>query len=694
MRRFFKVVVLIVATMVCLAAGSTHAQTQSTNSETGTRQSIHVPLPVEAFTKYDTFSDIKLSPSGKYAAYLGGKNGRSLLMTITVEDIKPVDSVRCQEGFEFEDFHWISDRRIIYELAERQSSGLLVGTGELFAVDVDGKNHEFIFGYRAGEQQTGSRIRKRQATLSSAELINPLLNDEKHILIREMPYRELGNYLYYDPDAKPIITRLDSFSGNKLNLGTAPYSDAIVMTDQQDLVRFAVGLNSNLQYSVSWKPDPDGDWVDFDLPGFREDSIIPVIMSEDAQSIFFLGTASDRLYSDLFRLDLKTKKISKIFSLDDSDIYDVIFDLTGKRIIGVLSYVDKPVSYWLDKKDPAARIRASLEKSFPGKIVQIVTSSKDGRLAVIFVNSDINPGDYYLFDTKARKATHIQTARAWINPDQMRPKQPFTFKARDGLELHGYITCPAGIGPYPMVVIPHGGPHGVRDTWGFDPEVQLFANRGYAVLQVNYRGSGGFGEEFERKGYKEWGGKIQDDITDATLWAIDQKIAIPDRICIYGSSFGAYSALEGVIREPALYRCAIGYAGIYDLELMGETGDIPRSKIGKSYLKTVQGTDKDILHAWSPVYTADKIQVPVFLIHGKEDSRADFKQATKMKSALEKNKRVFEWMALGDEGHGVHDEETRKEVYERIIAFVDKYLKAPTNISSAVSIGTGTDVNK
>ncbi len=675
MRRIVQAIVFVV--LILQSFGITYAQTQAVNSDSETPQSVPTPLPVEAFTKYDVFSDIKLSPSGKYAAYLGGKNGRSLLMTITVKDKNIINGVRCRDGFEFEDFHWISDQRIIYELAERQPSGLLASTGEILAIDVDGKSHELIFGYRAGEKQLGTRITQRKDTYSIAYLINPLLNDEKNLLIREMPFRQLGNYLYYNPDAKPIISLLNSFTGDKKSLGVAPYSSAEVMTDQQDRVRFAIGLNSNLQYSVSWKPDPDGEWVDFDLPGFRQDSIIPLIMSEDGESIFFEGTASDSRYTELFRLDLKTKEITKIFGIDDNDIYSVIYDLTGKRIIGVQSYLDKPVAYWLDKKDLAARIRASLEKTFKGQTVQIVTSSKDGSLAVVFVNSDINPGDYYLFDTKAMKASYLQPARDWINPDQMRPKEPFTFNARDGLALHGYITRPAGFGPYPMVVIPHGGPHGVRDYWEFDSEAQLFANRGYAVLQVNYRGSGGLGDEFEHKGYKEWGGKIQDDITDATRWAIEQKIAMPDRICIYGSSFGAYSALEGVIREPALYRCAIGYAGIYDLELMGETSDISRSKIGKSYLQMVHGTNKNILHEWSPVYNADKIQVPVFLIHGKEDWRADFEQATKMKSALEKNKKVFEWMALGKEGHGVHDEETRKEVYERILAFIGKYLKSP-----------------
>ena len=332
---------------------------------------------------------------------------------------------------------------------------------------------------------------------------------------------------------------------------------------------------------------------------------------------------------------------------------------------------------WI-KKNLAARIRASLEKSFPGQTVQIITSSKDGSLAVVFVNSDVNPGDYYLFDTKAMKASYLQPAKEWLNPKLMRPKKPFSFKARDGLVLHGYITTPAGSGPYPMVVMPHGGPHGVRDTWEFDSEVQLFANRGYAVLQVNYRGSAIIGDEFQRRGYKEWGGKIQDDITDATLWAIDQKFADPERICIYGASFGAYSALEGVIREPTLYRCAVGYAGVYDLELMRETSDLSYFKKTRSYLELVHGTDKNTLQAWSPVYNADRIQAPVLLIHGKEDWRADFEQATKMKKALKKNNKEFEWMAIRGEGHGVHDEKTRKEVYERIIEFIDKHMKTWT----------------
>jgi dipeptidyl aminopeptidase/acylaminoacyl peptidase len=256
----------------------------------------------------------------------------------------------------------------------------------------------------------------------------------------------------------------------------------------------------------------------------------------------------------------------------------------------------------------------------------------------------------------------------------MRPKEAIALKARDGLELHGYVTRPAGDGPHPLVVLPHGGPHGVRDSWEYDPEVQLLAIRGYAVLQVNFRGSGGYGTDFETAGYGEWGAKMQDDLTDATRWAIEQKIAPADRICIYGASYGGYAALMGAAREPDLYRCAIGYAGVYDLPLMWESGDTPDSNFGRAYLERVIGSDTATLRARSPVYNAQSIKAPVLLIHGKEDGRVDYQHAKRMRAALEEHQKKVEWLALGGEGHGIYDEDSRREVYERILQFLDANL--------------------
>jgi len=466
-------------------------------------------------------------------------------------------------------------------------------------------------------------------------------------------------------------------------LGQVPLANASVMVDRQDQVRFAIGSDEHSNLAISWKPDPSGPWQAFALPDFKDESVTPELFSEDNQSVYFTGVHDNESLTSLYKLDLNTREVSKVYSAEGADISHLITDLSRKRIIGVVTEVDKPVAHWLDETDRATRIHRALNKAFPGQTISIVSTSHDGLRAIVFVHSDVNPGDYYLFDTQAMKADYFFSASRWIAPQQMHGKEPFAFKARDGVELHGYLTRPGNVGPYPTVVLPHGGPYEVRDRWNYDWEVQLLANRGYAVLQVNFRGSGGYGMDFESSGYREWGGKMQDDITDATHWAIDNKLADTDRICIFGASYGGYAALMGAVREPKLYRCAIGYAGIYDLDLMFSSGDIPQSRLGRDYLNKVLGNDVAQLRSRSPAFNAAQIQIPVLLIHGKEDWRADFKQAKTMKAALEANHKEFEWMALSREGHGVYDEETRREVYERILKFLDRYLQPAETAAAA-----------
>jgi dipeptidyl aminopeptidase/acylaminoacyl peptidase len=350
-------------------------------------------------------------------------------------------------------------------------------------------------------------------------------------------------------------------------------------------------------------------------------------------------------------------------------------DLQDHEVIGVAGYTDKLVYRWLLPEHPATRLLESLRKAFGGNQVRIVSRSRNGKRAIVFVNSDVAPGEFFLFDTETKQADMIRAARSWIDLRKMRPREPIQLESRDGLTLHGYLTRPTGEGPHPLIVLPHGGPHGVRDVWSFDWEAQLFANRGYAVLQVNFRGSAGYGLEFERAGYRQWGAKMQDDVTDATQWAIEQNIASAERICIYGASYGGYAALMGVAREPKRYRCAVGYAGVYDLELMHASGDISLSKQGSSYLDRVLGSDPADLRARSPVTHAKAIEAPVFLIHGQEDFRADYKHATRMRTELEKAGKSVHWLALRGEGHGVYDEQTREQMYEAILEFFDTHLK-------------------
>ena len=229
-----------------------------------------------------------------------------------------------------------------------------------------------------------------------------------------------------------------------------------------------------------------------------------------------------------------------------------------------------------------------------GSVRRIGVEPADGNKIIVSVYSDSNPGELYLYDRGTGKARFLMQGRAWLDPKKMASVKPFSFASRDGRTLYGYLTLPKGSNgkKLPLIVNPHGGPIGPRDNWRFSGETQLFANRGYAVLQVNFRGSGGYGREFRDAGHRQWAQGIQNDILDATHWAIDKGYADKDRICIYGGSFGGYSALMAPIREPGLFKCAVGYVGVYDLGMLYEKGDIPQRESGLRYLRRTIGTDK------------------------------------------------------------------------------------------------------
>jgi len=220
----------------------------------------------------------------------------------------------------------------------------------------------------------------------------------------------------------------------------------------------------------------------------------------------------------------------------------------------------------------------------------------------------------------------------------------------------------------------HGGPHGSFDRYDFDGEVQLFASRGYAVLQVNFRGSGGRGREFTFAGYRRWGREMQNDITDAVQWAVEQGTADPDRLCIYGASYGAFSALSGAYRDPDLFKCAIGMSGVYDLPLLFERGDIQSRESGMRYLREALGTNMEDLRNRSPVYNAGKIKAAVMLIHGKEDRRAPFEHAKRMRAALRKAGNNPVWISEMGEEHGIVNQNNRADVYSAMLEFLKKNL--------------------
>jgi dipeptidyl aminopeptidase/acylaminoacyl peptidase len=321
--------------------------------------------------------------------------------------------------------------------------------------------------------------------------------------------------------------------------------------------------------------------------------------------------------------------------------------------------------------------------------VHISSASKDRNLLVLNVSSDRDPGAWYLFDRGARKASALARSYPAIDPARQASTRPFVLTARDGLELHGLLTLPPGSAgkKLPLVVMPHGGPYWVRDVWGYDPELQILGQHGYAVLQLNFRGSGGYGLQFIEKGLRQWGRAMQDDLSDATRWAISQGVADPGRICIYGASYGGYAALMGPIREPGLYRCAASFAGPTNLETMFKWGSIRNGKLGKRYLDRALGTDKAELAARSPARHAAEIGVPVLLAHGYRDARVDVRHAHDMKSQLSKRNQPVEYVEYPETGHGLAIEKHRLDFYARLLRFLDRNIgpaaaRAPGAVAS------------
>ncbi|HCR32188.1 MAG TPA: peptidase S9, partial [Stenotrophomonas sp.] len=359
---------------------------------------------------------------------------------------------------------------------------------------------------------------------------------------------------------------------------------------------------------------------------------------------------------------------------DVVDPYHIIFR-NGTRVpVGALYLGDTTRSRFFDETSADARLYHSLEAAFK-QPVYITSSTRDGKKVLVETWTGNDPGSFYVFDTVAKSAQHLISRSEWLDVDKTAPVRAVSLKARDGLPLHGFLTLPHGSDGrnLPMVVLPHGGPYDIFDSGRYDMESQMLADAGYAVLQVNYRGSGNYGRAHTQAGARQWGGAMQDDVTDATRWAVAQGIANKDRICIYGASYGAYSAMMGAAREPGMYKCAAGYVGVYDLPMMFTRGDIQNRGSGMTYLRDWLG-DPAKLGAASPVTLAGQIKVPVFLAAGGEDKRAPIEHTKRLEAALKKAGTPVESLYYSTEGHGFYRPEHEREYYSRLLAFLSNSL--------------------
>jgi acetyl esterase/lipase len=636
------------------------------------------PVPLADFARHEQYRDVRISPEGDYLAASVLVDGKAALSLIRVSDMQGV-TVRPRGDSELAQFWWVAPRRVMYTVGA--NIGQLeapVPTGELYAVNADGTGGAILFGARMGGQGA-THIAHGVRRLAYGDLVDELPDNPRQALIASYAANGAASGFRRGTSSSgvfPEVFRIDLYNGTTYPVTTSPLRNAQFLTDNHSVVRFAYGVDVDQAMKVWYRAGDGKAWELVLDENVTHAPHVPLAFNRNEDAVYFDCEGAHRV-GGICLWNIRTRAMTPLWSGTEVGASELVRSFDSKDIVAVRSMPDRVTTTLLQKDGPEAKVLLSLMQQFPGHDVQIASRTQDGRKVVIRIESDVDPGQFYLYDAGSDKLTFLLARRPWISPEAMAPMEPIELQARDGLTLHGYLTRPPGKADtrnLPLVVLVHGGPYFVRDRWGFDPTVQALASRGYAVLQVNFRGSGDYGIDFVHAGFREWGGRMQDDVTDATRWAIARGIADAGRVCIFGGSYGGYAALEGAVREPDLYRCAIGYVGVYDLRLMHSRGDIPQSMFGENYLKRVLGSDEAQLWDRSPIAHLDRLKAQILLIVGGADVRVPPVQGENLHAALNKAKIEHEWIYERTEGHGFYDEGHLNELLTSVVRFLDRNI--------------------
>ncbi len=661
-RRFLLLPILLSFPFLAPAQAETVPSAAAASGETA-------PYNLGDFIRDDRFVDVKISPKGTYVAATIPLNAddKTVMVILKPGQKEPYGHVTLKErNTHVAQFWWVSDDRLLFTIGER-AGGLEqpVSYGEIWGTNADGSKQGIVAGARA---VTGSRSSgKARAESASIQMVDTLIGNDTEVLVAVTPFAA-GEIPYTS------LERMNVFTGTRKPLARAPARGASFLTDFNGQARFATGLNRDFKEVLYYRKDDKSEWTLINdesstgrkmyALGFSADNATAYLEAEEAS-----GPNSLRAF------DVATETMKQVARDELVDPVGLIRAVGKRYPIGVAFWGGRrPQFEYFDPASADAQLHRALQSNFDGAVVTVSSATDDGRYAMLSVDDDRNPGELFIFDTQAKKANRFMGRAEWLQPKRLAGMRPVYFKSRDGIDIDALLTTPAGSSGknLPLIVYPHGGPFGVQDQWGYDRDVQMMAAHGYAVLQVNFRGSGGYGKQFRELGQKQWGLTMQDDLTDATQWAIREGFADRNRICIYGSSYGAYASLMGVAKEPDLYKCAVGYVGVYDLNMLWGRGDISQSSYGKDFLADHLG--KENLDASSPNKLASRIKVPVFLAAGGADVRAPQSHSEAMAKALKALGKPVETMYYSTEGHGFVKEENQVAYYTKLFQFFERHI--------------------
>lgn len=624
--------------------------------------------PVDHFTRYADYEQVRISPTGKYLAVTTKMDDYEYLTVIELARNEVLYRTHFGKDWDVADFLWATPERILVQPASRIPGRIDFSfqTGEIYALNADGSDAAAVFGVGARRGTVSTRAGRITPMRASAEIVHLLPDQPRHVLIGTVPFgtgRDPGR-----------AYRLDIHSGQLNLVAAGRHPGSQFFADHGGEIRFEIGSTDDNVTEVYFR-NPAGE---FDLVSRgRIDQGVVRPLADAGDGWFYALDNVETSTESLIRWQPATGEKEVLFHEPSVDVAGMVSGVE-ERLLGVRYSKHYPDYHYLEAEAPLAKTHRRIRAAFPSEDLQFTSLTRDGTKGVAAVLGDRFPPTFYLVDLTTDRVVELFQSRPWLSAEDLSPMEPVELVTRDGTTVHGLLTTPSGWtegDPLPLIVMVHGGPHGVRDHWGFNPEAQLFASRGFAVLQVNFRGSGGYGKEFLHAGFGRWGREMQDDVTDATRWAVAAGIADADRLCIYGASYGGYAALTGAFREPDLYRCAVGYVGVYDLEMMFSRGDIPSRRAGVNYLKSAIGEDVDELRARSPAHNAERIKAAVMLVHGGRDQRVPIAQAHNLRRALKAAGNPAEvWYVEPREGHGFGNQDNRRKMYTRMLEFFDAHI--------------------
>ena len=604
-----------------------------------------VEIPMEDFFRNPEKSSFNISPNGLLIAYMKPWEEGNRMMNIYVKSMDSNDEFRITDASErsIYGFFWISNERIAYIQDKGGDENF-----RIYAVNIDGTNEVNLTPFDNVQSQ----------------IIDDLEDNPDYMIVG----LNIRNPQIHD------AYRLNVNSGELTMLAENPGNISSWMTDNNGVLRIAT-TSDGINTSILYREDETKEFVSILTTNFKE-SVSPLFFTFD-NSELYVSSNRGRDKSAIYTFNLEAAKEDKlIFEHPEVDVYSLMRSKKRQVITGVVYTTDKTRRVFFDKEREA--LQQKIEQKLPNIDVAISSFNKDETKAVLVAYSDKSRGTYYYYDIKDDKLSKLADLSPWLNEEDMASMIPISYQSRDGLTINGYLTLPVGSSGknLPVVVNPHGGPW-ARDYWGFNSEVQYLANQGYAVFQMNFRGSTGYGREFWELSFKQWGKTMQDDITDGVNWLISEGIADPDRIAIYGASYGGYATLAGLTFTPDLYACGVDYVGVSNLFTFIETIP-PYWELYRQMLYEMVGhpeKDKVLLTEGSPALNVEKIKAPLFIAQGANDPRVKKSESDQMVEALKNQGVDVPYMVKENEGHGFYNEENRFDFYRAMTEFLDKYLQ-------------------